>query len=175
MTGYWLPSRKHARSNNKYADPTLALAIADGTGENEQIHIRGSHKNLGDVVPRRFLEVLGGSNSVHCAREAAGSSWRGGWSIPRANPLLPRVLVNRLWKHHFGEGHRQDDRRLRRNGAKAQPPGAARLAGRRAGRARLVAKGDAPTHGHVEHIPDGERSPWRRSSGSTRPIPFCTG
>ena len=47
-------------------DPTLALAIVDGTGENEQIHIRGSHKNLGDVVPRRFLEILGGSNSAMC-------------------------------------------------------------------------------------------------------------
>ena len=23
---------------------------------------------------------------------------------PAANPLTPRVLVNRLWKHHFGEG-----------------------------------------------------------------------
>ena len=23
---------------------------------------------------------------------------------PRSNPLLPRVMVNRLWKHHFGEG-----------------------------------------------------------------------
>ena len=23
---------------------------------------------------------------------------------PAANPLVPRVLVNRLWKHHFGEG-----------------------------------------------------------------------
>ena len=35
---------------------------------------------------------------------AAGSSWPGGWSIRRPIPLLPRVLVNRLWKHHFGEG-----------------------------------------------------------------------
>ena len=23
---------------------------------------------------------------------------------PTANPLVPRVLVNRIWKHHFGEG-----------------------------------------------------------------------
>src|SRR5262249_51411113 len=23
---------------------------------------------------------------------------------PKANPLTPRVIVNRLWKHHFGEG-----------------------------------------------------------------------
>ena len=47
----------------RLAEPTLALAIADGTGVDEHIHIRGSHKNLGEVVPRRFLEVLGGSDS----------------------------------------------------------------------------------------------------------------
>jgi hypothetical protein len=34
--------------------PTLALAIIDGTGEDERIHNRGSHKNLGEVVPRDF-------------------------------------------------------------------------------------------------------------------------
>ncbi len=35
---------------------------------------------------------------------------------PQANPLTPRVLVNRLWKHHFGEGIVRVDRRLRRDG-----------------------------------------------------------
>ena len=24
--------------------------------------------------------------------------------VDPSNPLLPRVLVNRLWQHHFGEG-----------------------------------------------------------------------
>ncbi len=43
-------------------EPILALAIADGSGSDEHIHIRGSHKNLGEIVPRRFLEVLGGSD-----------------------------------------------------------------------------------------------------------------
>jgi len=87
-------------------DPTLALSIADGTGVNERIHIRGSHNNLGEVVPRRFLEVLGGSDPP-TSTPAAGS---GRLELaqrmvnPSDNPLLPRVLVNRIWKHLFGEG-----------------------------------------------------------------------
>ncbi len=43
--------------------PTLALAVADGTGVNEHVHVRGSHLSLGEVVPRRFLQVLGGSET----------------------------------------------------------------------------------------------------------------
>jgi hypothetical protein len=85
-------------------DPILALAIADGTGQDEPIHLRGNHKNLGDVVPRRFLQVLGGAGS---SSPEAGS---GRLELARrvvdtqANPLTARVIVNRLWKHHFGEG-----------------------------------------------------------------------
>jgi hypothetical protein len=90
--------------DSRLPEPTLALAIADGTGSNERVHIRGSHQNLGEVVPRRFLQVLSGSDSF--ANE--GGSGRGELARrmvdPTCNPLLPRVLVNRLWKHHFGEG-----------------------------------------------------------------------
>jgi mono/diheme cytochrome c family protein len=84
-------------------DATLGLAIIDGTGEDERIHIRGSHKNMGEVVPRRFLEILGGCDST--TREGSGRLDLAGRMVdPRLNPLLPRVVVNRLWKHHFGEG-----------------------------------------------------------------------
>jgi len=84
-------------------DPTLALAIVDGTGEDERIHIRGSHKSLGEVVPRRFVEILGGSEPE--TREGSGRLDLARRMIdPRLNPLLPRVLVNRLWAHHFGDG-----------------------------------------------------------------------
>ena len=85
-------------------DPSLALAIADGTGQDEPIHIRGNYRNLGEVVPRRFLQVLGGagrsspdagSGRLELARRVVDS---------QANPLSARVMVNRLWKHHFGEG-----------------------------------------------------------------------
>jgi hypothetical protein len=85
-------------------DPALALAIADGTGENEPILIRGNHRNPGEVVPRRFLEILGGADQATVAEGSGRLELARRMVDPRANPLLPRVLVNRLWQHHFGEG-----------------------------------------------------------------------
>src|SRR5262249_7472403 len=43
------------------APPRQAIAFADGTAENEHVFIRGSYKTPGEEVPRRFLEVLGGT------------------------------------------------------------------------------------------------------------------
>jgi hypothetical protein len=84
-------------------EPRLALAVADGTGLDEHIHIRGNHRNLGERVPRRFLEVLGGTSSTPASGSGRLDLARR-MVDPRSNPLTPRVFVNRLWKHHFGEG-----------------------------------------------------------------------
>ncbi len=85
-------------------EPLLGLAIADGTGEDEHVHIRGSHKNLGEVVPRRFLEVFGGLHSTSHDGGSGRLELARRMVDPATNPLTPRVLVNRLWKHHFGDG-----------------------------------------------------------------------
>lgn len=86
------------------SDPPRGLAMADGTGENDRVHIRGSYKSLGVEVPRRFLEALG---SPALARSDAGSgrlALAKAMVAPTQTPLVPRVIVNRLWLHHFGEG-----------------------------------------------------------------------
>jgi hypothetical protein len=85
-------------------EPILALAIADGTGEDARILIRGNHNNPGKMVPRRFPEVLGGVNQTTPATGSGRLELARRMVDPRSNPLLPRVMVNRLWKHHFGEG-----------------------------------------------------------------------
>ncbi len=90
--------------DRRIPDPTFALSIADGTGSDERVHIRGSAKNLGEIVPRRFLEVLGGSDSSAHEGGSGRDELARRMVDPTANPLLPRVLVNRLWKHHFGDG-----------------------------------------------------------------------
>jgi hypothetical protein len=86
-------------------EPSLAPAIVDGTGEDARVHVRGSPRNLGPVVPRRFLEAISGPDQDP-PPSASGS---GRLELARrlvdpARPLLARVLVNRVWKHHFGAG-----------------------------------------------------------------------
>ncbi|MEM1297517.1 MAG: DUF1553 domain-containing protein, partial [Verrucomicrobiota bacterium] len=74
----------------------FAVTMAQGTPENSRVYIRGSHKSLGEEVPNRFLEVLGGQSGdrLDLADEIASIE----------NPLTSRVVVNRLWHHLFGRG-----------------------------------------------------------------------
>jgi hypothetical protein len=87
----------------RIASPRRALAMADGTGVNERVFIRGNHKTLGDEVPRRFLEALAGADQPAPVRGSGRLDLARRMTDP-PDPLLPRVLVNRLWQHHFGEG-----------------------------------------------------------------------
>jgi hypothetical protein len=83
--------------------PTLAPALIDGTGEDARLQIRGSTKTLGPVVPRRFFEVFAGPSPPSAGR-GSGRLDVARRMVDPANPLVARVLVNRLWKHHFGDG-----------------------------------------------------------------------
>jgi mono/diheme cytochrome c family protein len=66
------------------------------------ILIRGNPSTPGAKVTRHFLTVLGGDQTPF----ASGS---GRLDLARAvaskdNPLTARVMVNRVWQHHFGRG-----------------------------------------------------------------------
>ncbi len=87
----------------KIARPNLALAIADGTEEDSRVNVRGSPRTLGDLVPRRFLELLTGRNPVPTT-SGSGRLDLAKKVVAPSNPLTARVMVNRIWKHHFGEG-----------------------------------------------------------------------
>lgn len=86
---------------DKLPGSQFAPAMRDGNGRNERVFIRGNHKTPGVEAPRAFLEVFGvpafastGSGRLELARAVTDPK----------NPLVARVMVNRLWKHHFGEG-----------------------------------------------------------------------
>jgi hypothetical protein len=82
--------------------PQYAMAITDGSGENEVLFIRGNHKSPGPEVPRRFLEVFSGKEPA--PKQGSGRLELARQMIDPSNPLVPRVMVNRLWHHHFGAG-----------------------------------------------------------------------
>lgn len=85
-------------------EPIFALALLDGSGENEHIHIRGNHRQLAEAsTPRRFLEAIDGDHEMPI------SSGSGRWKLAQRlvdadNPFTARVFVNRVWHHLFGRG-----------------------------------------------------------------------
>ncbi len=79
------------------------LALADGSGENDHVLIRGNPRKAGEEVSRRFLEVFHGAEMP--AAEAGSGRLELAQSLTgSAAPLVARVIVNRLWHHHFGRG-----------------------------------------------------------------------
>ncbi len=66
-----------------------------------KLHLRGSPYNLGTEVPRRFLAVLSDEQPVVFRR---GSGRLELAQAVGGHPLTARVMVNRIWHHHFGGG-----------------------------------------------------------------------
>jgi mono/diheme cytochrome c family protein len=67
------------------------------------VHIRGSYTRLGDVVPRAMPSFFAGETQPRIA-QGSGRRELAAWIASAKNPLTARVIVNRIWQWHFGEG-----------------------------------------------------------------------
>ncbi|MBI3468194.1 MAG: PSD1 domain-containing protein [Planctomycetes bacterium] len=66
-----------------------------------RIFVRGNSRNPGAAVPRRFPAVLASAERPEFQR-GSGRLELAEAIASRDNPLTARVLVNRVWLHHFG-------------------------------------------------------------------------
>jgi hypothetical protein len=81
-----------------------AMIVADAPNAHDSaVFIRGQAENRGETVPRRFLEVLSGGNPTPF-KIGSGRLELAQAIASKTNPLTARVMVNRVWMHHFGEG-----------------------------------------------------------------------
>lgn len=67
------------------------------------VYLRGNHLNLGPIVPRGVPKALEGANPP-AIKEGSGRRELAEWLTRPDNPLTARVMVNRIWQHHFGVG-----------------------------------------------------------------------
>jgi hypothetical protein len=80
-----------------------AYAVSEGTPVNARQMIRGEPTQLGPEVPRGFLSLLGGAK-VPPEEKGSGRLELAQWVTDVHNPLTARVIVNRVWLWHFGQG-----------------------------------------------------------------------
>jgi mono/diheme cytochrome c family protein len=79
------------------------LAMADGTPQDERVMLRGSYKTPADLVPRRFLEGVGGDEHPP-VEQGSGRMALADRVLGEENPFTSRVMVNRIWHHLMGRG-----------------------------------------------------------------------
>ena len=85
-------------------EPIMVLAVQDGEPKNLRVNIRGSHRRLGEEVPRRFLQIIAGENHPPIETGQSGRLELAHWIASAEHPLTARVMVNRIWQGHFGTG-----------------------------------------------------------------------
>jgi Protein of unknown function (DUF1553)/Protein of unknown function (DUF1549)/Planctomycete cytochrome C len=101
------------------AAPPRAMVLEDAPKPYPaRVFIRGNPNNPGEDVPKQFLAVLSGSDRKPF-EHGSGRLDLARAIVDRRNPLTARVLVNRIWLHHFGKGlvHTPSDFGLR-----SEPP-----------------------------------------------------
>ena len=70
---------------------------------NMRVQIRGEEDNLGEEAPRRFLQILSGTDRKPFTH-GSGRLELADAIACASNSLTARVLVNRVWERHFGQG-----------------------------------------------------------------------
>ena len=94
---------RRAEVAKTFPNSDIAYAIVDGSASDVSIHKQGNPRDLGPKVRRGFLQILGGQQLPENTK-GSGRLELANWLTSSAEPLLARVIVNRIWHYHFGRG-----------------------------------------------------------------------
>lgn len=97
--------RKEMEALKKKApeEPEMACAIEDGDQVDQTVFIRGDYKSHGEAAPKAFPAILG-KYDTKPAFDGSGRLQLANWLAQPEHPLTSRVMANRVWQWHFGEG-----------------------------------------------------------------------
>jgi hypothetical protein len=88
----------------EYAAIPKAMSVSEGIVADVEIFLRGNHLTRGPLVPRRFPTILAGTNQAPVEHTKSGRLELAHWLTSPENPLTARVIANRVWRWHFGQG-----------------------------------------------------------------------
>ncbi len=92
------------RKTNLPADLPGFYAVQEGKPLDMYVHLRGEVEQRGPIVKRSVPKFLAGDRPLNVPEGSSGRLQLAQWLTRPDNPLTARVMVNRLWQHHFGKG-----------------------------------------------------------------------
>ena len=84
-------------------EPPFACAVGEDKPVEQRVFLRGNPESKGDPVAKRFPVVLAGEEQEPIT-QGSGRLELANWLANPRNPLPARVMANRLWQGHFGQG-----------------------------------------------------------------------
>ncbi|MCB1090985.1 MAG: PSD1 domain-containing protein, partial [Verrucomicrobiae bacterium] len=84
--------------------PVRVMALEDTKPYDSKVFLRGDPKTPGDPAPRGFFTVLAQPDAAPFPADGSGRLQLANAIVDSRNPLTARVIVNRVWRWHFGEG-----------------------------------------------------------------------
>ncbi len=84
-------------------EPDMACAVEEGEVVQQKVFIRGDYNSPGPDAPKAFPLIIAGHDQQPAAK-GSGRLEFANWLTKPDHPLTPRVMANRIWYWHFGEG-----------------------------------------------------------------------
>ena len=81
----------------------MTLGRGDASAKTFLLH-RGEYTQPEEEIAPAFLSVLAAQPSAAQQSAVSGRGALADWMASEKNPLTARVMVNRIWQHHFGRG-----------------------------------------------------------------------
>lgn len=81
-----------------------AMGVTEDEVADTAIHVRGNPLKLGEPVARHVPAVMKGPQLPEFSSKQSGRKELAAWLTDARNPLTSRVIVNRVWRWHFGQG-----------------------------------------------------------------------
>ena len=97
-------TKAHAELASHAGAPLRLMALQESAPVTSKVYIRGNPRTLGAEAPRAWFAALRTPETPVFPKDQSGRLQLAQQIASRDNPLTARVIVNRVWGWHFGEG-----------------------------------------------------------------------